>query len=295
MNEINVLPMDEWEEKVPEATNYYYEAGTDEAFFPVASTPVLDEDGQPTGYQRIKRTDTDKTLAIPKMAYTLTPYEEKVDILRSVVKNSVIDTTDMTETIKTSHSGRKLFVGMDFPAEKQAVGYKDDNVNLSINLWDSYDGSCSLIVKAGCYRYKCSNLMLIGETISGVNKRHTGEFVDEEIFSGVCTAIDAWKTERDNFELWNDTPISEGDAYRSLLKFTDKQTTQDRLFAKFREESDYSNSSVWDFVNTLTHWATHTKARKGSEDNSLNSQKDRQLAVLKFRNSEQFEKLVTVQ
>ena len=306
MNEINVLPMGELDEKIPasplQATTYDYDAGTDDAFFPVASTPVLDDDGQETGYQRIRRTDTDKTLAIPKMQYTLTPYEDKVDIMRSAVgEHSDIDLTGMTETIKTSHNGRKLFFGMDFPAEKQVVAYSpsgDDSVNLSINLWDSYDGSCSLIVKAGCYRYKCSNMMLIGKTIAGVNKRHTGEFVEDEIFEGVVTAINAWRDERDNFELWNDTPISEGDAYKSLLKFTDKQTTQDRLFAKFREESGYSDASVWDFMNTLTHWATHTqakKAKKGSPDNSLNSRKDRQLAVLSFRNSDQFESLLTVQ
>jgi len=306
MNEINVLKTDicaeEWDTKVPEATTYHYDAGTDDAFFPVSSTPVLDDNGEETGFQRIRRTDTDTTLAIPKLAYTLTPYEEKVDITRSVVREySDIDLTGMTETIKTSHNGKKLFFGMDFPAEKQVVAYSpsgDDSVNLSINLWDSYDGSCSLIVKAGCYRYKCSNFMLIGKTIAGITKRHTGEFVEEEILEGVITAISAWQDERNNFKLWNDTPISEGDAYKSLLKFTDKQTTQDRLFAKFREESGYSDASVWDFMNTLTHWATHTKAKKakkGSPDNSLNSRKDRQLAVLSFRNSDQFESLLTVQ
>ena len=293
MNEVIELQSQD----VPEDTTYMYDHQTDEAFFPVASTPVLDEDGQPTGYQRIKRTDTDKTVAIPKMVYTIIPYQKKVDILKETVRNSEsIDITDMTETIRTSHEGRRLFVGINLPAEHQRIGYKDDGVNLSINLWDSYDRSCSLIVKAGCYRAKCSNGMLIGETISGIHKRHTGEFDEEklreEIFAGTLTAIDAWKMERDNFELWNDTPISEGDAYKSLLKFTDKQTTQDRLFAQFREESDYSDATVWDFMNTLTSWATHTKARK--KGNDLDSRKDRQLAVLAFRNSKQFENLLPV-
>jgi hypothetical protein len=302
MDEVNVLPRGypisgEWETRVaevtPESDTYSYDYGTDDAFFPVASTPVLDDDGQPTGYQRIKRTDTDKTLAIPKMATTLTPYEVKVDILKTAIRDSELNLTGMTETVKTSHGGRKLFVGLDIPAEKQHIGH-DDNVNLSINLWDSYDGSCALIVKAGCYRYKCSNMMLIGETISGVHKKHVGELVEDEIFAGVVTAIESWKIERDNFELWNDTPISEGDAYKSLLKFTDKQTIQDRLFAEFRKESGYGAATVWDFVNTLTAWATHTKARKGTEGNSLNARKDRQLAVLKFRNSDQFKSLTTV-
>ena len=197
MNEVIELQSQD----VPEDTTYMYDHQTDEAFFPVASTPVLDEDGQPTGYQRIKRTDTDKTLAIPKMVYTLIPYQKKVDILKETVRNSEsIDITDMTETIRTSHEGRRLFVGINLPAEHQRIGYKDDGVNLSINLWDSYDRSCSLIVKAGCYRAKCSNGMLIGETISGIHKRHTGEFDEEklreEIFAGTLTAIDAWKMER---------------------------------------------------------------------------------------------------
>ena len=45
-------------------------------------------------------------------------------------------------------------------------------------------------------------------------------------------------------------------------------------------------------MNTLTSWATHTKARK--KGNDLDSRKDRQLAVLAFRNSKQFENLLPV-
>ena len=119
MNEVIELQSQD----VPEDTTYMYDHQTDEAFFPVASTPVLDEDGQPTGYQRIKRTDTDKTLAIPKMVYTLIPYQKKVDILKETVRNSEsIDITGMTETIRTYHEGGRLFVGINLPAEHQRIG-----------------------------------------------------------------------------------------------------------------------------------------------------------------------------
>ena len=299
-------PINEVEVAVPNTPDkkiWDYAAETDEVFFPVSSTPVMDDNGQPTGYQRIKRTDTDVTLAIPKLSYTLTPYEKRVDTIRSIVKNSGLDLDGMTETIKTSHEGKKLFVGINLPAEKEVVAYHpngDDSVNLSINLWDSYDGSCSFMVKAGVYRYKCSNHLLVGETVSSMTKRHIGAQLSyEEILEGTMISIDAWKMERDNFQKWNETPISEKDAYESLLEFTNKKTIQDDLFTKFRKEAGYGSGSVWDFVNTLTSWATHTK--KDSEDskeksnNYLNSSKTRQLQVLEFRNSEQFDKLVTVQ
>ena len=133
-----------------------------------------------------------------------------------------------------------------------------------------------------------------------MTKRHIGaELSYEDILEGTMVAIDAWKMERHNFQKWNETPISEKDAYESLLAFTNKKTIQDDLFTQFRKESGYGSGSVWDFVNTLTSWATHTK--KNSDDdnllnnNHLNSSKTRQLAVLEFRNSEQFDKLVTVQ
>lgn len=277
---------------VPVATNpnRWMDYNENEVFFPIASIPVVDNSGEPTGYQRVHRQDTDKTLAIHKSKYTMTPYQDKVDILIDAVEGSTLDRDGMEMRLTTTHEGRKLFVGLDFPMEYEHVG-EDDGANLSINMWDSYDGSSANIIKAGCYRKKCKNGWLIGNTISGVHKRHIGEFKPEEIYSGIVTAIESWRLERDNFRLWNETPIREGDAYRALVAFTDTQSLQDRLFTQFREETQYSqDSTVWNLVNSLTSWATHTKSR--TEANAAQARKERQLKVLDFQNSPAFAQLV---
>ncbi|MBT5871986.1 MAG: DUF932 domain-containing protein [Candidatus Latescibacteria bacterium] len=290
MTNIEILSPTEQVVPLPTTPSRWMDHDDQEVFFPVSSIPVIDATQEPTGYHRIHRQDTDKTLAVLKTKYTLTPYSTKIDILDDAIQDSSLDKEGMERRLVTTHEGRKLFCAYDFPTEYQSIS-DVDGANLSINMWDSYDGSTSLIVKAGCYRAKCSNGLLIGDTISGVHKRHMGEFDPSEIIDGIMVAIETWHKHKTDLDRWARTSLKESDANIALRQFTDTQSLQDRLFALFRAEADYSSTAtVWNLVNALSYWATHTKSR--TEGNAAHTQKERQLKVLAFQNTDAFQDLM---
>ena len=204
----------------------------DEVFFDTDTVPLRNGDGTENGWYEHINVTTEKTISINKNG-NLRPYSESLNLMLGAVAQTNLDKYDVTAEFFTSNNGGRLFASVKFNNEIIAVN--NTTAAFQLLLWDSYDQSNALIIKAGSYVAVCANKQIVGDTISGVHSKHTKNFDYELAFDGVTRAINEWNTEKKKYEEWVSIPISEIVASRAIDEFTNSISQRDRIFTQFRE------------------------------------------------------------
>jgi hypothetical protein len=59
------------------------------------------------------------------------------------------------------------------------LGGTKNGTKLQVLVTNSHDGTSSLVIQLGVYRFACANGLIVGETFEKINIRHTGDIVEK--------------------------------------------------------------------------------------------------------------------
>ena len=179
---------------------------------------------------------------------------------------SDLDTTGMTREIQQSHGGARTVVTYTFPAHRIQVRKQDgDDMDLSISVLNSYDGSWKFMSLVGALRLACLNKLVIGSWFSSFYGKHTKSLDTDIAIEKLRHSLDVYM---ENAELWKQYPttaVSELQSYNVFLNLAGESKVLLELLqtthALYVEEV---GNNLWALFNTLTDWSSHAKFKNKS-------------------------------
>lgn len=235
--------------------------------FPVSSRPVDLRGYRNPGFQALCREDTGRILAIHGPGYRLLEHGELLDAIEGVIADSRLNLEGRTTTVRVSHHGARMYAETEFPAE-QVMVQGDDPVCLRVIVVNSYDGSSAVRLLVGAFRLVCSNGMIIGEKYMDHRFRHTRSLETGRFAAALHEGIGDYREATRLWRAWAGTPLDWHGA-RALLEdvteFSEKR--RDEILDEFGPSGGIGATTLWDFYNALTHWATHGEIARGNPGN----------------------------
>ncbi len=261
-------------------------------FFEVEKQDVITHNGVSIpNKQAIVRMDTNQVLSVVSDRYKLVNHEDAYVRAMTAIQASNLDTNGMTESIDYSYSGARMIVKLKFPEHRVIIGKSDDEVDLQLNIHNSYDGSKPFTIDVGGYRLVCSNGMIIGQTFSKVQRRHTKGLNIDYYINQIQGMTDGFNEQA---EIWSDevnTPITTNNVIEFLeyidLAKKDKQYIGNQYIVERNELGD----TKWALNNAITHWSTHAPVQEKSNKNKSNIIYLREQKVQQIFNSHHWRKV----
>jgi hypothetical protein len=182
-------------------------------FFPVGLAPVYDALGKEVpGYKRVERGDTGDTLAVHSDAYSLVPYERHFQLFEDAIAKSALNTTDMQVGTDMERNGAKIFRQYLFPNERAVITNRrgERELKLRIFMFDSYDGSSSLVGRSGFFDMVCCNMAFMGKSLADVKFRHVGD-MDAKVQVAAQQLTDAaedFQVQAKRLATWTTIPVT---------------------------------------------------------------------------------------
>lgn len=241
-------------------------------FFPVEARKLYDEKGHEVdGYRRIVNADTNKTLNVTSVGYSLITNERLFSELEDKLRESKLDLTDMRIGTEFARDGARVFRQYMLPAHRVTVKPGVD-VALRILALNSYDGSSRCTGRAGAYNFVCANTSIFGTDIAGFKLRHSGDLDLSGAVAGLVKAAEDHVAEASKWRVWPDIRITDV-AARALIQTMPgiSRVVVDYLVHRYLVARDtdelQGGPNLWTLYNVLTAWSTHGEVdekRKGN-------------------------------
>lgn len=259
-------------------------------FFEVEKQEITTNSGAVVlGKKAVVRKDTNEVLSIMSNKYKLVNHEDAYTRAMEAIRESNLDLNGMIESIDYSYNGARMITKLKFPEHRVMIG-ENDEVDLQLNIHNSYDGSKPFTIDVGGYRLICSNGMVIGRTFSKISRRHTkGLDLDYYIYQiqgmteGFTTQTEIWKQES-NIQLKTSNVID----FVDNLNWTKKD--RDYINNQYMIERKVLGDTKWALNNAITNWSTHAPIQKKSKPNASNVIYLREEKVKDLFNSYDWEK-----
>lgn len=278
--------------------------GYGSADFDIATAPLIYLDAYESSKSVIYRTDTGQELGVHGKGYQAVAPKAMIDVTRNIIERSDLNTSDIQETIRTSHDGARTFVQYKLPHHTYSTP-DGDVASLSLLAISSFDGTWPFMISAAAIQQACTNLQVfVGGEVAVYKAKHTKN-LDIELGGRVVTkSLEAFENERELWEQWSRTHCSDEMALALFAKAVkSKQVLKelneghsawdclDNLKRSNRNLNyiwnQYKNiytkrlgRNYWSAYNALTDWSTHaTTFRKSTEANIASVCNDRQEAV----------------
>lgn len=208
-----------------------------------------------------KRCSLEQLLTIPEpdKTQTYTPlnhYDFAVNV-RSVTSDLLRDFSFVGDKYALSTDGQKMFGVLTF---SERSSFDDKLLNLSIGLRNSYDKSMAAGLCVGASVTVCDNLMFRGDIT--ILRKHTGEFMHEELMDQLVTAI--YKSQHQFTRLCEDAkrmqavPMQTKVGFEYLGVLTGERilspTQSTRAFEELRKPShpEFEKATLWSCYNHAT-------------------------------------------
>jgi Domain of unknown function (DUF932) len=246
---------------------------------------VFDEKGEEvTGYHRIVRGDTGKTIRVCSDGYTVIQNSFAIETVETALAKSTLDCTDMRYGIDYSHDGARMFAQWMLPAHTAKVK-QGVEATLRLILLNSYDGSTALHCRSGSFNWACANQSVSGKEFESFRFTHTGEIDLPAAVAKLTLAAEDHVEQAKRWELWPLIDITDEQACGVLCTLPHASDTQiDALvhaWLKARDDRDsvQSGSNLWALYNVLTAWATYDSPEGRGGRQRAQKQFDRQKRV----------------
>ncbi len=174
--------------------------------------------------------DPKKHLGFHTTDYTLVRNSELIDCSIPLIEDMGLEIQSVDENWSWTNK-RRMFLSLVTNKEFSPTDDESDKHNLTLNLYNSYDGSLTFGVDFGTYRQVCSNGMMAGTQIMSSRKKHYVEFDPELVKAQLMQAVSKFDTLKDIMTCLQDTNITsqrlddlfEQAAKRSLVTASEKE------------------------------------------------------------------------
>ena len=215
-------------------------------------------------YKAIVDSHTDKVFSIVSRDYRLIRHEEAVE----QIERAISKTPELGEyRFKTefyNHGGRmrRTYIFPEILVEIE----REDEVNLELHLFNSYDVTWPFIVILGAFRFVCENGLVIGKEFFQLRKRHVYQLEQMNVEKQVSTAIERFDLQTEQWKEWANQPLMDKvyNQVMETMKFGKKAFEEIR--ERLAQEADGLDDngipvlSAWLFFNVLTWYITHKAA-----------------------------------
>ena len=217
---------------------------------------------------------TDKVVGVVGEKYQLIPNRELVEKFEKYLDETDVQYTKLSlET--TGRMNQKFRAKYKFPSIKFSNGDVTlksrktvvDDVQMMVELFNSYDGSGTWGLKLGGYRLVCLNGLRVMEEMFRLANFHTAQAA-EEFETRMIVDFQACKNLFNNNLTKNWTAMKNADfdrlrAYEILKALDLNKRYDDALTELFKvRQQAKSLETMWDFYNMITWFATHVVDQK---------------------------------
>lgn len=228
----------------------------DKYMFPVVETDVYsDEPGgygiphRSEGFKAIRREDNGKLIAIHRNSYKLVPNRVILEPLLEQLER--LDTPWLIEPSHSFVSDERMRLQIRFP--ELFLNDGRSNVDLSLFVHNSYNGSEGFRLIYGAIRAICSNGMIFGEVLKRIYRRHTSGFSLENLNSQIMETAEKLPLVSHRIEAMQETKVTK-DHYHTVEK------TLGMKISKYIEEQEEATSkaqNLYVLFNLCTWYVSH--------------------------------------
>jgi hypothetical protein len=229
-------------------------------------------------YRAVRNVETDEVFDIVSPKYKLVKHEKVLENVEEVLETNK-EFGHYERSVLLYKSGARMRTKYRFPDTEVVVKFrgKNDIMNPTLEVFNSYDRSIKHTVMLGAFRLICTNGAVVGETFAKYKKRHMPDLYLEDVQSALKDGIGAIETQQQQWQEWTDVPLlpEKFEEVEKKLDLNNKETgllleepemstnaTLDRWLAlnemggKWAEEArEYLD--MWTFYNILTQFTTH--------------------------------------
>jgi len=220
-------------------------------------------------HKAIVEEDTGRIISVVGKGYNLVQNADIIPQYESAIARSNLNTEGMIRDVNYSHDGARTVVSYRFPAHRIAVT-EGDEMDLQINVLNSYDGSWKFMSLVGAYRMLCTNGQIIGDNFSSYYGKHTKSLDVDYAINKLENSLGVYLQ---NAELWKQYPTSKinirqaNNVLLTLANGNDKM--MELLNSTYQKYVFEMGHNLWALFNTLTDWSSHAEVRNESNKPSI--------------------------
>jgi hypothetical protein len=146
-------------------------------------------------------------------------------ILRTIQQSMAtreLDLENVRVVAEWTIHGERAHFSIIFPPEEHftfgTLG-NEDEMRFRIEVFNSVDGSCRLMVIAGWLRFVCTNGLIIGAALMQLQQQHRQQLEVEDLSRRVGEAIDSAQSDKAKFERWMSAKVEK----RVLVPWIDEE------------------------------------------------------------------------
>ncbi len=220
-------------------------------------------------HKAIVEEDTGRIISVVGKGYNLVQNSEIIPQYEDAIARSNLNTAGMYRDIQYSHDGARTIVSYTFPAHRVAIT-EGDEMDLQINVLNSYDGSWKFMSLVGAYRLLCTNGQIIGDNFSAYYGKHTKSLDVDYAIHKLENALDVYLDNADLWKKYTTSKVSLSEAYHILESLSNGSKRMfEELQVTYQKYVFEMGHNLWAVFNTLTDWSTHTKVRNESNKPSI--------------------------
>lgn len=235
-------------------------------FFPIKVEEIKTVDsGILVPRKAIFNADTGKVISVTGLDYQVVENGRWVEQFEDYLKDSdvkFIRSNAMTNRTGSQFSARYRFpdIRANFGERQTNFGTVPDDVELAINLWNSYDGSSTAGFDVGGFRLICLNGLRVFEQLYKWSRKHMGE---EEIVNQMLISFDTVKKlfiEKlvPSWQAMRDADFDNTIAFNLVQKLELSKLYRKKLGLMWYQKKQLNQlNTMWDFYNLITAFTTH--------------------------------------
>ena len=226
------------------------------------------------GHKAIVNPETGHVYDIVSDKYKLVKHEEVIENVEEVlVKDNQMGAYERSTIFY--QKGARMRTTYKFPDVSVPVA-KNDYVNPTIEVLNSYDRSIRHIIMLGAFRLICTNGMVVGKKFMQFRKRHMPDLYLEDVKDALELGLDSLQQQVIIWQQWSIVPL-EKPRYEATIKKLDLNKKETVLLLEEPEtstkmsierwlaldemgegyEKDTEVMTWWVFYNILTQFTTH--------------------------------------
>lgn len=156
--------------------------------------------------------------------YRLVDHHHVLRTVEEVLAESEIDTAELDVQGEWTVHGERARFSLILPSDDRfsIALSEEDEMRFRIEVFNSVEGSCRLMVVAGWLRFVCSNGLILGTALMRLRQQHRQQLQIEELGRLLREAIESVDEDQNTVARWREMRITDGD----LAEWVDEDVKQ---------------------------------------------------------------------
>lgn len=134
--------------------------------------------------------------------YVLISHYQVIEVASKALKEHDIDPATVQASARITEYGERMALSLYLPDKYAIEPDGKHKMALSLECFNSVDGSSRFRALMGWFRFVCSNGLIIGTTQSDIHRRHVGDLNAEDVYSVLKNGLRDSAIEKENFARW---------------------------------------------------------------------------------------------